>query len=137
MAPMGYHAMSIFPEYFKVDGQWLLAEESRMDCVPVYAGGAIAVKEFRLLKAGEMVFTGRTENAQDGIYVHANGFQEAAAQQEVFAFRQNVPGRRPSPKITMRSTACSAMSGSTAKSSGSWARLLPSTMTPAAPLPSW
>ncbi len=89
VAPMGYHAMSIFPEYFKVDGQWLLAEESRMDCVPVYAGGAIAVKEFRLLKAGEMVFTGRTENAQDGIYVHANGFQEAAAQQEVFAFRQN------------------------------------------------
>ena len=36
VAPEGYHAMSIFPEYFKIDGRWLLAEESRMDCVAVY-----------------------------------------------------------------------------------------------------
>ena len=36
VAPMRYHAMSIFPEYFKIGGQWLLAEESRMDCVAVY-----------------------------------------------------------------------------------------------------
>ena len=34
--PERYHAMSIFPEYFKVNGKWLLAEESRMDCVAVY-----------------------------------------------------------------------------------------------------
>ena len=27
VAPEGYHATSIFPEYFKVNGQWLLAEE--------------------------------------------------------------------------------------------------------------
>ena len=35
VAPEGYHAMSIFPEYFKLDGKWRLAEESRMDCVAV------------------------------------------------------------------------------------------------------
>jgi len=35
VAPENFHAMSIFPEYVKVDGQWLLAEESRMDCVAV------------------------------------------------------------------------------------------------------
>ena len=39
VAPEGYHALSIFPEYFKIDGAWLLAEESRMDCVPVYENG--------------------------------------------------------------------------------------------------
>ena len=33
VAPENYHATTIFPEYFKVKGQWLLAEESRMDCV--------------------------------------------------------------------------------------------------------
>ena len=38
VAPEGYHAMSIFPEYFKIGGRWLLAEESRMDCVPVLEG---------------------------------------------------------------------------------------------------
>ena len=50
VAPEHYHAMSIFPEYFKIGGQWLLAEESRMDCVAVYEGGKIVVREFRLLK---------------------------------------------------------------------------------------
>ena len=30
VAPEGYHAMSIFPEYFKLGGRWLLAEESRI-----------------------------------------------------------------------------------------------------------
>ena len=30
-APRGFHATSIYPEYFKVDGKWLLAEDSRKD----------------------------------------------------------------------------------------------------------
>lgn len=89
VAPEGYHAMSIFPEYFKLDGAWRLAEESRMDCVAVYAEGKIQVREFRTLKKGEAVIVGRTENCEDGIYVHANGFSEQKAQGDVFAFRQN------------------------------------------------
>ena len=51
-----YHATTIFPEYFKVNGTWLLAEESRMDCVAVYENGKIAVREFRTLKQGDLVF---------------------------------------------------------------------------------
>ena len=74
VAPTGFHAMSIFPEYFKVGGKWLLAEESRMDCVPVYDGEKILVKEFRLLRKGEQVILGRTEDGSEGIYVHPNGF---------------------------------------------------------------
>lgn len=89
VAPEAYHAMSIFPEYFKVDGQWIMAKESRMDCVPVYENGVIFVREFRLLKAGDLVFTGRTENCENGIYVYPDGFRESAVQQDVFAFRQN------------------------------------------------
>ncbi len=89
VAPTGFHAMSIFPEYFKVNGQWLLAEESRMDCVPVYENGKISVKEFRLLKQGEPVILGRTEDGSEGIFVHADGFYSAdTGKQEVFAFRQ-------------------------------------------------
>ena len=61
VAPENFHAMSIFPEYIKIDGKWLLAEESRMDCVAVYESGKIIVREFRLLKKGDMVLTGRTE----------------------------------------------------------------------------
>ena len=73
VAPEQYHAMSIFPEYFKVNGTWLLAEESRMDCVAVYENGKIIVREFRLLKKGDLIAVGRTEDGSDGIYVHANG----------------------------------------------------------------
>ena len=74
VAPDGFHAMSIFPEYFKLGGRWLLAEESRMDCVPVYENGRVLVKEFRLLKKGETIILGRTEDGSEGIFVHADGF---------------------------------------------------------------
>ncbi len=87
VAPEGYHALSIFPEYFKVDGQWLLAEESRMDCVPVYKDGKMLVQEFRVLKKDDLVVVGRTENCEDGIYVHPDGFREMKGQGDVFAFR--------------------------------------------------
>ena len=62
VAPDGYHATTIFPEYFKVGSQWLLAEESRMDCVAVFENGKIHVREFRNLKKGDLVFTGRKES---------------------------------------------------------------------------
>ncbi len=88
-APDNFHATSIFPEYFKVNGEWLLAEESRMDCLPVYENGKIAVKEFRNVKQGDMVVLGRSENCEEGIYVHSRCFQEPQAQENSdFAFRQ-------------------------------------------------
>lgn len=89
VAPENYHATTIFPEYFKVDGQWKLAEESRMDCVAVYEDGKVQVREFRNLKQGDLVFTGRTENCEDGIFVYPNGFDEGeGGHDEAFAFRQ-------------------------------------------------
>lgn len=88
VAPFDFHAMSIFPEYFNIDGNWILAKESRMDCVPVYKNGIIEVCEPRTLKKGDLVVIGRTENCEDGIYVHANGFREMKTQGDVFAFRQ-------------------------------------------------
>lgn len=89
VAPMGYHAMSIYPEYFFIDGSWHLAKESRMDCVPVYKDNEIHVVEFRHLKVGDMVVCGRSEDGSEGIYVYPNGFQEESGEQEIFAFRQN------------------------------------------------
>lgn len=89
VAPENYHAMSIFPEYYKINGTWLLAKESRMDCVPVLKNGEILVKEFRLLKKGDLVVTGRTEKCEEGIYVYPDGFHEKAADKDVFAFRQS------------------------------------------------
>ncbi|MCI9264512.1 MAG: hypothetical protein HFF06_08025 [Oscillospiraceae bacterium] len=89
VAPQGYHATSIFPEYFKVKGVWLLASESRMDCVAVLREGAIAVVEFRNLRTGDPVFLGRSEDGSQGIYVHPHGFSAPDQREESFAFRQS------------------------------------------------
>jgi len=88
VAPDNYHAMSIFPEYFKIKGRWLLAEESRMDCVAVYKNKKIEVVEFRHLKKGDLVAVGRSEDGHEGIYVYATGFAAPGEHHETFAFRQ-------------------------------------------------
>ncbi|WP_102410824.1 hypothetical protein [Beduinella massiliensis] len=91
VVPEGYHATTIFPEYFRVGGVFTLARESRMDCVAVLeSDGSIAVREFRNVKAGDAVVLGRTEDGSEGIFVHTDGFagpQTGAA--EPFSFRQN------------------------------------------------
>ncbi len=89
VAPEGYHATTIFPEYFRVGGHWLLAEEARMDCVAVLRAGRVEVVEFRNLRAGDAVFIGRAEDGSEGIYVHPSGFEEEDGDpDDVFAFRQ-------------------------------------------------
>ncbi len=89
VAPEGYHSTSMFPEYFKIDGKWTLAEESRMDSSVVINDDTLSVVENRFLKVGDKVILGRTENCEDGIYVHCTGFMsEEEANEDKFVFRQ-------------------------------------------------
>ena len=90
-APKGFHATSIFPEYFKIDGKWHLAEDSRMDAVPVWDGERVRVVEFRNIREGDLVVVGRTEDASEGIYVHVNCWtkEEEDDAKNTFAFRQS------------------------------------------------
>lgn len=87
VAPSNYHAMSIYPEYFKVDGEWLGVAESRMDTVPVIRDGFIEVLEFRNLKIGDKVIVGRTEDGSEGIYLYTEGFNTEDSSFEMFQFR--------------------------------------------------
>lgn len=88
VAPGDYHGFSIYPEYFKIDGQWILATESRMDGVPVLKpDGTIHSVEFRNLQAGDQVIVGRSEDGRQGIYVYARGFSSSEAGSDLFAFR--------------------------------------------------
>ena len=90
VAPEYYHSTSMYPEYFKLGGEWKLAAESRMDCCVVLNGdGSLAVVEPRNLKAEDRVILGRTERGEEGIYLHAHGFRsEDAAPEDQFVFRQ-------------------------------------------------
>ena len=88
VAPGHYHATSIFPEYFKIDGKWVLAEESRMDAVVVQRrDGRLDVVEMRYLRVGDRVILGRSEHCEEGIYLHAAGFGAPDGCQDQFAFR--------------------------------------------------
>ena len=87
VAPDGFHATSIYPEYFRIDGQWKLATQSRMDATPVWENGEVRIREFRLLRTGDRVICGRTEDGSEGIYVHQNGFRRESSVPETFAFR--------------------------------------------------
>ena len=90
VAPEYYHSTSMYPEYFKIDGAWILAQESRMDSsVVIGPENRLSVVENRNLKLGDKVILGRSEDCEEGIYVHVDGFQEPGeALEDKFVFRQ-------------------------------------------------
>lgn len=91
VVPENFHATSIYPEYFKIDGKWCLAEETRMDaCVVLRDDGKLAVVEPRYVKKGDLVVLGRTEKGEEGIFLYGDGFvsDEPEEIKEAFAFRQ-------------------------------------------------
>lgn len=87
VAPAEYHALSIYPEYFKIDGRWVLASESRMDAVPVVCDDGVRIVEFHNLKKGDRVVLGRTEDASEGIYLYTDGFRTSLSESDRFSFR--------------------------------------------------
>jgi lysine-ketoglutarate reductase/saccharopine dehydrogenase-like protein (TIGR00300 family) len=97
VVPRNFHGTSNHPEYLHLGkGRWLLAPESRMDAVMVLKGDALDVVEARRVRKNDPVVVGRTENGEEGIYVHVTGFdppKEASA--DKFSFRTR--GTRETP----------------------------------------
>jgi len=90
--PVDYHATSVYPEYFHLEkAGWRLLEHSRMDCgVVLGKDGSLQAKEFRHIEKGNLVACGRRENGEDGIFVHANGFEPLEQSHDKFSFRTHV-----------------------------------------------
>jgi lysine-ketoglutarate reductase/saccharopine dehydrogenase-like protein (TIGR00300 family) len=97
VAPDNFHGTSNHPEYVHVGGgNWLLVPESRMDCVIVLKNGVAHVVEARRLNRGDPVVVGRTENGEEGIYIHTTGFDLANTESgDKFTFRTR--GTRETP----------------------------------------
>lgn len=88
VAPQGYHATTMYPEYYRLNGEWTLAADSRMDCVAVVREDHVDIVEFRSLKAGDQVVVGRSEDGSEGIFLWTEGFAAETAAAEAFSFRQ-------------------------------------------------
>lgn len=97
VVPRQFHGTSNHPEYLHMgDGRWILVPESRMDAVLVLAGDAVEAVEPRRVRRGDQVVVGRTENGEEGIYVHVGGFERpSAAAADKFSFRTR--GTRETP----------------------------------------
>lgn len=97
VVPGRFHGTSNHPEYLHLgDGRWLLVPESRMDAVLVLKGDAVEATEARRVRKGDPVVVGRTENGEEGIYVHINGFERSLAEPaDKFSFRTR--GTRETP----------------------------------------
>ena len=86
--PDHFHSTSMYPEYFKIDGEWILAEESRMDgAVVLRPNKRLEVVEQRNVRAGDQVVLGRSERGEEGIFLHTSAFCTDETVSEQFAFR--------------------------------------------------
>lgn len=90
--PEDFYAATIFPEYFKINGEWVMVHESRMDCVIVIKDGVPVVTEPRRVQKGDSVVVGRSDDGSQGVFVHADCFAYSNEKKSdndaaVFAFR--------------------------------------------------
>jgi len=73
--PERFFSTTNLPTYVKVDGQWRLPRDPRMDSALVLdEDGVPRVLEARYVRAGQAVAVGLAEDGSEGIYVHATGF---------------------------------------------------------------
>ena len=70
--PINFYATTIYPEYFKINGEWKMIKESRMDSVIVIKNGEPIVTEPRRVKEGDEVVVGRHDDGSTGVYVNAD-----------------------------------------------------------------
>ncbi len=86
--PENFYATTIYPEYFKINGKWIMLRQSRMDCAVVIRDGVPVVTEPRRVKSGDRVVVGRTDDGTAGVYVHARCFADGRGSADgAFAFR--------------------------------------------------
>ena len=72
--PEGFFSTTNLPTYVRVDGQWKLPRQPRMDSAMVLDADRVPrVVEGRYVKAGEPIAMGFAEDGSEGIFVHAAG----------------------------------------------------------------
>src|SRR5262249_14430127 len=89
--PDGFMSTTNHPTYVKLNGRWRMPERPRMDSHLVWdpATDRIEVKEFRLVKKGDLVAVASAEDGSEGVLVWDAGFVDAVdetEEPEPFAF---------------------------------------------------
>jgi len=70
--PDRFFSTTNLPTWVKIDGEWQMPREPRMDAALVLASdGSLWIREGRRVKRGDPVAVGKAEDGSEGIYVHA------------------------------------------------------------------
>ncbi len=87
--PDNFYATNIYPEYFKLDGSWVLISAARMDCAVVIKDGKPTATEARKVMQGDRIVVGREEDLSNGVFTHTKAFQSVNGRGDAqsFAFR--------------------------------------------------
>ncbi|MCD7775144.1 MAG: hypothetical protein LUG85_00585 [Clostridiales bacterium] len=86
--PDNFYSTTVFPEYVKINGEWILLKESRMDAVVVIKDGVPVVTEPRNVKDGDKVVVCRSDDGSNGVYVQSKAFRyETVSENESELFR--------------------------------------------------
>lgn len=73
--PDNFYTTTPFPSYIKVCGKWILLENSRMDGCIVIKDGVPTVVDPAEVVDGDMVVVGRSDDGENGLYVHSKAFR--------------------------------------------------------------
>src|ERR1044071_2321238 len=89
--PDGFMSTTNHPTYVKVEGSWRMPERPRMDSHLVWdpGSGRLMVKEFRLVRRGDLVAVASAEDGSEGVLVWERGFLDEVDDTrlpEAFAF---------------------------------------------------
>lgn len=100
VAPEQYHATTIFPRYLKSAANGCWPKKPHGLWSRYRKQGDISIREFRLLKRGDLVVVGRTEDASEGIFVYPDGFsaEENSPAKHSLSGR-DAPAKQPTPGL--------------------------------------
>ena len=93
--PENFFSTSNLPTYVRVQGNWLMPDRPRMDCVIVRRASGIEAVEPRRVKRGDLVAVGLAENGTEGIVVYAVGFMGGHSANEFRFMSTEVSRERP------------------------------------------
>lgn len=96
--PDGFMSTTNHPTYVKVGGRWRMPERPRMDSHLVWdpATERLVIKEFRLVRKGDLVAVATAEDGSEGVLVWDRGFQgevDDTHLPEAFAFMSSEVSR--------------------------------------------
>ncbi|HLG24513.1 MAG TPA: hypothetical protein VI564_06310, partial [Candidatus Nanoarchaeia archaeon] len=74
VAPGGFYSTSNLPTYVKIEGNWKIVSDQRMDSVILNGKNSLCVKEISKLKKGNLVLVAESADGTQGVFEHYGGF---------------------------------------------------------------